>query len=136
LCFLFEKSKRVPVSVRYSEEPGLKPYYLTVAKKIKDAYPDVVLDKVVLPKVQISEGNNNGEGVTFEVIVDGKIVVRTPGRKSYGIENMHVFVNMQEVEAAIIRARKRRRPQTVYGEENSNARLEVLRNKALTKNTE
>jgi hypothetical protein len=107
----------------------LKPYYLTVAKKIKEAFPDVMFDKVVLPKVQMSENNSGNDGVTFEVIVDGKIVVRSPGRKgSYGIENMHVFVNMQEVEAAIVRARKRRRPQTLYGEDDS--RLEVLKNKS------
>lgn len=37
---------------------------------------------------------------------------------------------MEEVEAAILRARKRRRPQTVYGEEESQARIgEVLKNK-------
>lgn len=123
--------------MRYSAESGLKPYYLTVAKKIKEAYPDVMFDTVVLPKVQMSENNSGNDGVTFEVIVDGKIVVRSPGRKgSYGIENMHVFVNMQEVEAAIVRARKRRRPQTFYGEDDSNARLEMLKNKSAPSSSE
>eukprot|EP00526_Cylindrotheca_closterium_P020961 CAMPEP_0113607966 /NCGR_PEP_ID=MMETSP0017_2-20120614/3669_1 /TAXON_ID=2856 /ORGANISM="Cylindrotheca closterium" /LENGTH=209 /DNA_ID=CAMNT_0000516611 /DNA_START=71 /DNA_END=700 /DNA_ORIENTATION=- /assembly_acc=CAM_ASM_000147 len=124
-------SKRVPVSVRYSEKSGLRPYYLTVAKKIKETFPDVVMDKILLPKVEVSENANINEGSTFEVIVDGKIVVRSPSRKgsSFG-ESVQIFVNMQEVEAAICRARKRRRPQTVYGEDDSNARLEVLRNKA------
>eukprot|EP00526_Cylindrotheca_closterium_P029426 CAMPEP_0113613634 /NCGR_PEP_ID=MMETSP0017_2-20120614/6742_1 /TAXON_ID=2856 /ORGANISM="Cylindrotheca closterium" /LENGTH=226 /DNA_ID=CAMNT_0000522757 /DNA_START=71 /DNA_END=751 /DNA_ORIENTATION=+ /assembly_acc=CAM_ASM_000147 len=129
--YLTMQSKRVPVSVRYSEKSGLRPYYLTVAKKIKETFPDVVMDKILLPKVEVSENANINEGSTFEVIVDGKIVVRSPSRKgsSFG-ESVQIFVNMQEVEAAICRARKRRRPQTVYGEDDSNARLEVLRNKA------
>lgn len=103
-----------------------------MAKKIKEAYPDVVLDKIILPKVEVSgiDNNNSNEGSTFEVVVDGKIVVRWPSRKGSFGENIHVFVNMQEVEAAIFRARKRRRPQTVYGEDDSNARLEgALKNK-------
>ena len=65
--------------------------------------------------------------------VDGKAVVRTARKGHYDIENVHVFVSMQEVDVAIVRARKRRRPQTVYGEEESQARLgEVLKNKAAT----
>mmetsp|Transcript_22014 Transcript_22014/g.49328 ORF Transcript_22014/g.49328 Transcript_22014/m.49328 type:complete len:356 (+) Transcript_22014:201-1268(+) len=36
-----ENKKRVPVTIRYSEDSGLKPYYLTVAKRVKDQYPDV-----------------------------------------------------------------------------------------------
>lgn len=130
VCLSLFQSKRVPVSVRYSEDIHLKPYFLTVAKKIKENYPDVVLDKVVLPKVQTSEGKFT-EGLTFEVAVDGKIVVRTPARKSYGIENMHVYVNMQEVDAAILRARRRRRPQTVYGENGEKVRLEVMKHKTV-----
>ncbi|KAL3937383.1 MAG: hypothetical protein SGBAC_007511 [Bacillariaceae sp.] len=131
--FLTMQSKRVPVSVRYSEKSGLRPYYLTVAKKIKEAYPDVVLDKIILPKVEASGMDNNNhsiEGATFEVVVDGKIVVRWPSRKGSFGENIHVFVNMHEVEAAVCRARKRRRPQTVYGEDDSDARLKgILKNK-------
>lgn len=108
-----------------------------MAKKIKEAYPDVKFDKVVIPKVQLNENSKGNELVTFEVMVDGKMVVRTPGRKgSFGSENMHVYVNMQEVEGAIIRARKRRRPQTVYGEDTSNARLELLKNKSQKKSAE
>ena len=69
----------------------------------------------------------------FPFAVDGKAVVRTARKGHYDIENVHVFVSMQEVDAAIVRARKRRRPQTVYGEEESQARLgEVLKNKAAT----
>lgn len=127
--FLTMQSKRVPASIRFSADSGLKPYYLTVAKKIKDAYPDVVLDKIVLPKVQMNDsGSSNNNDLTFEVIVDGKVVVRTDRKGHY--DNMHVFVSMQEIDAAVMRARKKRRPQTVYGEEESSARLQVLKNKA------
>ncbi|CAJ1954777.1 unnamed protein product [Cylindrotheca closterium] len=128
--YLTMQSKRVAVSVRYSEKSGLRPYYLTVAKRIKEAFPDVVLDKVLLPRVEVNEHSNSHEGCTFQVLVDGKIVVRSPSRKGLVGEYIQVFVNMQEIEIAISRARKRRRPQTVYGEDDSNARLEVLRNKA------
>eukprot|EP00980_Cylindrotheca_fusiformis_P019559 scaffold6784_cov108-Cylindrotheca_fusiformis.AAC.1 len=130
--YLTMQSKRVPVTIRYSAESGLKPYFLTVAMKIKEAYPDVTFDRIVLPKMQLSDSSGKGhDGVAFEVLVDGKVVVRTPGRKgAYSIDNMHVYVNMHEVEAAILRARKRRRPQTVYGEESSNERLAGLKNKS------
>jgi hypothetical protein len=150
------QSKRVPVTIRYSAESGLKPFFLTTAKHIKEAFPDVVIERVILPKVNhiINESNVDTKGgalagSTFEVLVDGKVVVRTaPGRKS-GVHQvnteMTVFINMQELNGAISRARRRRRPSnTVYGGERGNddddtdveeggydtSRLEVMRNKA------
>lgn len=119
--------------MKYSEQSNLRPYFLTVAKKIKDAFPDVVLEKILVPKVEASEQNKK-EVSTFEVVVDGKIIVRSPSRKGSLVgEQIHVFVNMREIEAAIVRARKRRRPQTVYGEEDGNSRLEILKSKAMEK---
>jgi hypothetical protein len=126
------------VSIRYSAESGLKPYFLTVAKRIKDTFPDVLLERMILPKVEIGESGfdskGSAAGSVFEVLVDGKVVVRTaPGRKVDRSGNkMTVFVSMQEVDTAISRARRKRRPSTVYGDdlELDLPRLEVLKNKA------
>jgi hypothetical protein len=111
----------------------LKPYFLTVAKKIKEAHPDVVLDKVILPKVQMSESESKNDIPTFEVTVDGKVVVPTLGRKDRSMtstDSLCVFVSMQELDHAISRARRRRRPSTVYGED-ANVRLELLKSRAV-----
>jgi hypothetical protein len=139
------QSKRVPVSIRYSAESGLKPFFLTTAKRIKDVFPDVVLERVILPKVDhVSESTfDTKSGLawsTFEVLVDGKVVVRTaPGRKGgthQGNNEMTVFISMQELDGAISRARRRRRPSnTVYGgttleEEYDKSRLAAMKNKA------
>jgi len=111
-----ENERRVPVTIRYSAESGLKPYYLTVAKRVQDQHPDVLLERI-----EVSSGTEGGgaeavEGEinqgTFEVLVDGKIVVRTNQRSYIG----SIFVSMTEMDLAIARARKRRRPSTVYGE--------------------
>jgi hypothetical protein len=101
----------------------LKPYFLTVAKKIKDMHPDVMLDKCILPSVE------EDEEATFEVMVDGKVVVGKTRKERYGggRADMSVFVSMQELDFAISRARRRRRPATVYGEEASDMRLEMLK---------
>jgi len=113
--YLTMQKKRVPVTIRYSAGSGLKPYYLTVAKRVKDLYPDVLIEREKLDKGGIEDGGGSGGDDargTFEVAVDGKLVVRnrkaTPERS--------VFVSMGEVDTAILRARKRRRPSTVYGE--------------------
>ena len=147
------QSKRVPVSIRYSADSGLKPYFLTVAKRIKETFPDVLLERVILPKMDIGEsgftssGDTSFAGSTFEVLVDGKAVVKTAptgGRKSSpyfaGGNSMTVFVSMDELEMAVGRARRKRRPSTVYGEDGSTdilvdnmsniPRLEALKNKA------
>ena len=103
-----------------------------MAKKIKESYPDVVIDKVILPKVEVGDGDRN-DNPTFEVLVDGKLVIRTSGRKDRSLsstDNICVFVSMQEMETAISRARRRRRPSTVYGE-GGNVSLELLKTKAV-----
>lgn len=127
------------VSIRYSAESGLKPFFLTVAKRIKETFPDVILERVILPKVVVGESGFDAKsafaGSTFEVLVDGKVVVRrAPGRKGGVSNEMTVFVSMQELDVAISRARRRRRPSTSYGEgddlEDDKSRLEALKNKA------
>jgi hypothetical protein len=156
------QKKRVPVTIRYSAESGMKPYYLTVAKRVKDLYPDVIIDSVEVQSLDGSKSKtdydsnddkkgenslnkNNGSSdvgslETFEVIVDGKIVVRT-GRANQQNNFGSVFVSMTEMDIAITRARKRRRPSTVYGEngvvkfndddDDESNKLEVLKNKAI-----
>jgi hypothetical protein len=142
----------------------MKPYYLTVAKRVKDLYPDVIINSVEVLSLDGSKskadydnnddkkGDNNlninngstdvGSLETFEVIVDGKIVVRT-GRANQQNNFGSVFVSMTEMDNAIIRARKRRRPTTLYGEngvvinkfndddDDESNKLEVLKNKAI-----
>lgn len=142
---MFSQKKRVPVTIRYSAESGLKPYYLTVAKRVKDQYPDVLIERVELSDegTETADGESNGIG-TFEVEVDGKIVVRTNNQRA-GTQTGSIFVSMAEMDLAITRARKRRRPTTVYGEdgkfirnisgdiqdETVKSRLEVLKQKAM-----
>ena len=115
LCLSLTQKKRVPVTIRYSEDSGLKPYYLTVAKRVKDQYPDVLIERIELSDNGAGDGSSDpSTGYspgTFEVAVDGKIVVRSKRTQTGSI-----FVSMNEMDAAIARARKRRRPSTVYGE--------------------
>jgi hypothetical protein len=125
------------VTIRYSAESGMKPYYLTVAKRVKDLYPDVIINSVEVQPLDGSKSKtddmddkkgdiknlniNNGStdvgwSETFEVIVDDKIVVRT-GRANQQNNFGSVFVSMTEMDIAITRARKRRLSTTiVYGE--------------------
>lgn len=108
----------------------MKPYFLTVAKKLKEAHPDIILDRVILPKVEVGDGKAE-VAPTFEVMVDGKVVIPTVGKKDRdGMGGHIIFVSMQELEVAISRARKRRRPSSVYGEDEGNIRLEMLKAKA------
>jgi hypothetical protein len=126
----------VPVAIRYSADSGMKPYFLTAAKKLKEVHPDIILDKVILPKVEVSDSggstnNQNKVAPIFEVMVDGKVVIPTVGKKDRdGMGGQIIFVSMHELEVAITRARRRRRPSTVYGEEEANVRLELLKIKA------
>jgi hypothetical protein len=49
----------------------LRPFYLTVANRIKSAHPDVLLEKRILPRA----GSEGGGEAVFEVIIDGKTVI-------------------------------------------------------------
>jgi hypothetical protein len=105
----------------------LRPYFLTVAKKLKASHPDVVLERRILPAVE-------GDEKTFEVLVDSKVVVgkgrsrKQRGRVDMSREQQSIFVSMQELDLAIMRARRKRRPSTMYGDEGSGTtRLETLR---------
>jgi hypothetical protein len=115
--FITMQDKRVVVTIRYSEHSGLRPYFLTVVKKLKTSNPDVAVERRILPVTTDAEA-------TFEIMVDGTVVVgnksRTRRQKVARVDMSHarsVFVSMQELDVAISRARRRRRPTTVYGDE-------------------
>lgn len=129
--FLTMQDKRVVVTIRYSQGAGLRPYFLTVAKKIKSSHPDVVLERLILPGLLDAD-----EEATFEVLVDGRVVVgkgRSSKQKVGLVDMTHarsVFVSMKELDVAIARSRRKRRPSTAYGGEKSPsgvARKEMLR---------
>ena len=137
----FCQEKRDKVTIRYSADAGLRPFYLTVASRIKSAHPDIILEKRILP-------NPTGSDVTdsvFEVLVDGKDVVgkkktkllkvRTSSSSSSRNEEddddsnakdkneatdsdiaggRSIFVSMEKLEQELNKARKKRRPSTMY----------------------
>jgi len=139
-----QNKKRVPVTIRYSTESGMKPYYLTVAKRLKDLYPDVIIQPIEVQSFDGfktksgSSGNGNGSSTRsvggdggeikndenmastiFEVIIDGKTVIRKTIRANTQDNSGSIFVKMSEIDVAVTRARKRRRPSTtttVYSE--------------------
>jgi hypothetical protein len=142
LAFNITQEKRVRVSIRYSADAGLRPFYLTVASRIKSAHPDVILEKRILPN---PAGSDSTESI-FEVQVDGKTVigkkkikmlkVRTSGSsssprnedgdddknakdKNEGTDSdiaggKSIFVSMEKLEQELNKARKKRRPSTMY----------------------
>jgi hypothetical protein len=135
---LVMQDKRVVVTIIYSGEAGLKPYFLTVAKKLKASFPDVIIERIILPAVD-SDDQKGGESATFEVRVDGNVVVgkvKSRKQKVARVDMAHarsVFVSMQEVEYSISRARKRRRPASTYGVGAPRvSRREMLRDNAST----
>jgi hypothetical protein len=97
-----------------------------VAKKLKASHPDVVIEKRIFPTV-VGAGD-----IIFEILVDGKVVLGT-SRKQRGMDatdGKSVFVSMQQLDLAISKARRKRRPSTLYGEDPSTAngiRLDMLR---------
>jgi len=117
--FLKMQDKRVVVTVRYSGESGLRPYFLTVAKKLKASHPDVVIERRILPSAELD--GVGGSEATFEILVDGKVVIGKKNRtrrQRVAVDvkrSRSVFVSMQELDLAISRARRRRRPTTTYG---------------------
>ena len=158
-------SKRVPVEIRYnSQQGGLRPFFLTVAKKIKANYLDVVMQKTDLATA--AGGETPGDSMVFEVLVDGRPVVGKAETKRQSISRsdsggsskggtsggasgdapqqpvdlangISVYVSMQEIDQAITKARRKRRPSTTYSQQGedmgsegvSAIRLEVLRSR-------
>mmetsp|Transcript_15716 Transcript_15716/g.20528 ORF Transcript_15716/g.20528 Transcript_15716/m.20528 type:complete len:229 (+) Transcript_15716:109-795(+) len=134
------EEKRVVVTISFSADSGLRPFYLTTAKLIKESFPDVLIEKRVLPSAA-----ENEKGY-FEIQVDGKVVVTNKGRSKQGElgKTQNVFVSMNAISSMIVKARRRRRPSTVYaidkvgvdgemgvdGVDAATVRLNLLRQKA------
>lgn len=134
--FMTMQDKRVIVTIQYSGSSGLRPYFLTMSKHIKKSFPDVLLEKKRLPP-PLGNGNDDKNDLTFDVLVDGKIVIGRAGRRvqsttgggsrpngSGGFEGVDddegnspgvsVYVNMADMDVAISKARRKRRPNTLY----------------------
>ena len=118
--FVTMQEKRAVVTIRYSGDAGLKPYFLTIAKKLKQSHPDIVIERLILPSV--IDGNYEA---TFEVLVEGKVVIGKSRHRKVsrnGNNDVHdiigrrsVYVSMNELDLAISRARRKHRPTTMYG---------------------
>lgn len=136
--FAFFQEKRVHVTIKCTENPFLRPYYLTVAQKIKEANPDVIVERVMVPHLD----EELVEDSVFEIVVDGKVVigksqtqflkVRRSSKDEINNNNvfgMSVYVSMEDLNIAISKARKKRRPTTSYVNEDRNKaiRLELLK---------
>jgi hypothetical protein len=127
--FLTMQQKRVVVTFRFTDLPYLKPYYLTFASKLKRSHSDLFIEKRILPVV---DGSANP---MFEVLVDGKVVIGGKGRRSrerhvpggrVDVQNTQsVYVSMEQLGHAISKARKKRRPSTLYGGHNGEDTPEI-----------
>ncbi|KAK1743723.1 hypothetical protein QTG54_005320 [Skeletonema marinoi] len=116
------QEKRVKVTIRYSASAGLRPFYLTVADKVKSYHSDVLLERKILPKV----GDSGEQGAIFEVLVDGKVIVGKKKQCDKGDdegkrrENLSgevnfaggrsISISMEKLEQELVKARKKRRP--------------------------
>ena len=139
--YLTMQEKRVKVTIRYTASSGLRPFYLTAADRIKSYHPDVLLERRILPKVGSDAGE---QGAIFEVLVDGKVVVgkkksmflkvRTSSSSSSNKDKDNeeekrrenqsgevnfaggrsVFISLEKLEQELVKARKKRRPSTMY----------------------
>jgi hypothetical protein len=110
--FLTMQERRVVITIRYADNAGWKPYYLTATKKIKARHPDVLLERRVLPSSFQQQQGVDGAGEVFEIAVDGKVII---GNQSKITPTRIVYCNMVELDLAIARARRRHRPTTTYG---------------------
>jgi hypothetical protein len=130
----------VNVTIRFSQVPGLRPYFLTIARKIKQKYPDVIIEKEVIPIGE--DDSKEREDIVFDVLVDGKAVVsksntkwhhvRRSGKediKNNKVYGMSIYLSMGDIDAAIAKARKKRRPSTAYSDEIKTVGLQLLREK-------
>lgn len=148
--YLTMQEKRVKVTIRYSAEAGLRPFYLTVVNRIKSKHPDALLEKRILPKL----GSDASEDeAIFEVVVDGKTVIGKKSKKMLKVSTLaarkgddddskesdaknnkgtkakfgsgepnkpnlaggrSVFVSMEKLDQELDKARKRRRPSSMY----------------------
>mmetsp|Transcript_17329 Transcript_17329/g.53068 ORF Transcript_17329/g.53068 Transcript_17329/m.53068 type:complete len:298 (-) Transcript_17329:85-978(-) len=97
--------KRVVVTFRYSGGSGFKATYEAAAKILKERFPDILVNKVII------EVNSARDEDQFDILVDGKLAYVK--RK----DKPGVYLQMRTLAQFIARARRRRRPnQLVYGD--------------------
>ena len=86
----------------------------------------MIVEKIILPTAE----DDVLEDTVFEVLIDGKVVIGKSRGKFQGVRRsnqpeinsnkvygMSVYVSMEDVNVAIGKARKRRRPTTLYNPE-------------------
>jgi hypothetical protein len=79
---------------------------------MKNSNPDVLIEKVVLPN---NKGfKNKSEDAVFEILVDGKPVLGRSRVREVGDGIWSVYFNRGDLEESIKKARRRRRPETLY----------------------
>ena len=141
--YLTMQEKRVKVTIRYSASAGLRPFYLTVADQIKSYHPDVLLERRILPKVGSDAGGGEAvfEVLVDGKIVIGKkktMFLKVSSKSSSSSDKgetddndkrsdknnqsgeinfaggRSIFVSMEKLEQELVKARKKRRPSTMY----------------------
>jgi hypothetical protein len=141
--YLTMQEKRVKVTIRYSSSAGLRPFYLTVADQIKSYHPDVLLERRILPKVGSDAGGGEAvfEVLVDGKIVIGKkktMFLKVSSKSSSSSDKgetddndkrsdknnqsgeinfaggRSIFVSMEKLEQELVKARKKRRPSTMY----------------------
>jgi len=138
-----KREKRVKVAIRYSASSGLRPFYLTVANRITSAHPDVLLEKRIIPAssetgdvfevfvdgkivlekrnsklLRVSSSRSSSDGGN-----GGDDSKRNGGNEDSDGKNVGdadiaggrcVFVSMEKLDHELSKARKKRRPSTMY----------------------
>ena len=121
---------------------------MTTAKKIKDSNPDVIVEKRIIPRTE----EHKDEETLFEVLVDNRVVIGKPQCKWQGVTRsasgkdnddtinqvfgMSVYISMTDINEAIAKARRKRRPNTAYAQHGKMMRrvgLEILKGDDMTR---
>mmetsp|Transcript_6438 Transcript_6438/g.12718 ORF Transcript_6438/g.12718 Transcript_6438/m.12718 type:complete len:187 (-) Transcript_6438:12-572(-) len=112
--FLTLQEKRVVTTIRYTGGIGLRRYFLTSASLLKRSNPDVLIEKVVLPNNKGFKSGSGSQDAVFEILVDGKPILGRSRVREVGEGVWSVYFNREDLEEAIKKARRRRRPETLY----------------------
>eukprot|EP00568_Trieres_chinensis_P004898 CAMPEP_0183293640 /NCGR_PEP_ID=MMETSP0160_2-20130417/2251_1 /TAXON_ID=2839 ORGANISM="Odontella Sinensis, Strain Grunow 1884" /NCGR_SAMPLE_ID=MMETSP0160_2 /ASSEMBLY_ACC=CAM_ASM_000250 /LENGTH=114 /DNA_ID=CAMNT_0025454789 /DNA_START=471 /DNA_END=812 /DNA_ORIENTATION=+ len=97
---------------------------------------DVVVEKRVIPPVE------NSDEILFEILVDGKVVIGKGRSKKQSVHRsgsgeaslaggLSVFVSMEDIDTAIAKARRRRRPSTMYAHNHAQEEGVISKTKAV-----
>merc|ERR1711933_617363 len=102
--FISMQEKRVVVTICYREGLNHRPFFLTASKKIKDEFPDVLIEKRILSNL----GEDTTESIVtpLEILVDGRLVAGKKRNKKQPIPitSPFMFISMRELDIAIHKA--------------------------------